>query len=162
MNTKHIKKPLLAAAVASTITLGGLAGGSVVSAATNPSSMGSTPSLVDAIANKFHLNKNDVQAVVDQNRTEHQAERQQKYEARLDQAVKDGKLTSAQKDQILAKEKELKDYADSIKDKSPKERHQLMKAKFDELKTWAQQNNIPQQYLHPGLHGPGGHRGPRP
>ena len=60
----------------------------------------------------------------------------------------------------MAKEQELKSYMDSIKDKSPQERHKLMKAKLDELKSWAKQNNIPMQYLRPG---PGaGHAHGRP
>ncbi len=154
----NVKKPLLVAGAASIVALGGMAGSSLVAAAA-PGSNGSAPSLVDTIASKFHLNKNDVQAVVDQNRSEHQAEHQKKFEDRLDRAVSDGKLTSTQKNQILAREKELKSYMDSIKDKSPQERHQLMKAKLDELKTWAKANNIAPQYVRFGP-GPGTHDGP--
>jgi hypothetical protein len=143
----NMKKPLLAAFAASIVTLGGVAGSGIVSAAASGGTSGSTSSLADEIASKFHLNKSDVQAVVDQHRAEHQAERQKKFEDRLDQAVTDGKLTGDQKDQILAKQTELKDYMDSIKDKSPQERHQLMKAKLGELKTWAKTNNIPPQYV---------------
>lgn len=153
----NMKKPLMVAGAASIVTLGGITASGIVSAAT-PGSSGSTPSLVDAIASKFHLNKSDVQAVVDQNRAQHQAERQQKYEDRLTKAVSDGKLTSTQKTQLLAQENDLISYMQSIKDKSPQERHQLMKTKLDDLKTWAQQNNIPAQYLPLGLvHG--GHGG---
>lgn len=151
----NVKKPLLVAGIASTVALGGVAGSGIVSAATpgNGSPSGQS-NLVDAIASKFNLNKSDVQAVFDQNRQNREAERQQKFEARLDRAVKDGKITSAQKDQILAKQAELKSYMESIKDKSPKERHQLMKTKLDELKAWAKENNIPLQYLGPGgVHG---------
>ena len=144
----NIKKPLLIAGAASIVTLGGMAGSGIVSAAASGGSPGSMPSLADELAGKFHLNKSDVQAVVDQHRAEHQAERQKRFEGRLDQAVADGKLTSDQKDQILAKQTELKSYMDSIKDKSPKERHQLMKAKLDELKAWAEANNIPLKYVH--------------
>ena len=151
----NMKKPLLVAGAASIVALGGMAGSGIVSAAASGDSSGSSPSLADEIAGKFHLNKSDVQAVVDQHRAEHQAERQKKFEDRLNQAVADGKLTSAQKDQILAKQTELKNYMDSIKDKSPQERHQLMKAKLDELKAWAKANNIPSQYAHFGPHRPG-------
>lgn len=159
----NMKKPLLVATAAAAVTLGGVTANGIVSAAT-PGPTGSTPSLVDAISSKFHLNKSDVQAVVDQNRADHRAEREKKFEDRLNQAVSDGKLTSSQKDQILAKEKELKSYMDSIKDKSPQERRQLMKTKLDELKTWATTNNIPMQYLrfghgHGPGHGPGGPAG---
>jgi hypothetical protein len=145
----NVKKPLIIAGMASTVALSGVAGTGLVSAATSgdSSSQSSVASLADAIATKFNLSKSDVQLVIDQNRSEHQAERQKKFEARLEQAVKDGKLTSAQKDEVLAKEQELKSYMDSIKDKTPQERRQLMKTKLDELKTWADQNNIAKEYL---------------
>ncbi len=154
----NIKKPALILGAASLISVGGLAGTGIVSAASGNGS-GST-SLVDAIATKFHLNKSEVQSVVDQNRAEHEAEHQKKFESRLDQAVTDGKITSAQKTQILAKEKELKSYMESLKDKTPQERHKLMKAKLDALKTWAKQNGIPSQYVMFGPGGPGHHGGP--
>lgn len=152
----NIKKPILITGAASLVALGGVTATGIVSAAAAPSSTTGQSGLVDKIASKFHLNKSEVQAVFDQNRTEHQAKRQQKFEDRLNQAVKDGKLTSGQKDQILAKEKELKDYRDSLKGKSPQEVHKLMKAKLDELKAWAKQNDIPMQYLRPGPGGPHG------
>lgn len=159
----NVKKPLMIAGIASTVALGGVAGGGIVSAATpSNGTSDSQSSLVNAIASKFHLNKNDVQAVVDQNRQTHEAERQQRFEARLDQAVKDDKITSSQKEEILAKQKEVQSYMESIKDKSPEERHQLMKTKFDELRAWAKANHIPPQYLGGGHGGPGSSRGMRP
>ncbi|MEO6077841.1 MAG: hypothetical protein ABIP54_03570, partial [Candidatus Andersenbacteria bacterium] len=51
------------------------------------------PSLIDALVQRFGLNKTDVQQVFDANRTAHQADRQQHEADRLAQAVKDGKLT---------------------------------------------------------------------
>lgn len=116
--------------------------------------------LVDKIAKKFNLNKDDVQKVFDENRAEHDAERQQRLEKKLDKAVSDGKITSAQKDQIIAKLKEMKSFFDSLKDKSPAERRTALKDKRAELHKWAKDNNIPEGLLMPrGLHqGFGGHR----
>jgi hypothetical protein len=116
-------------------------------------------SLVDKIAQKFNLNKSDVQKVFDDDRAEHEAKHQQHTEERLTQAVKDGKLIQAQADAIKAKLQEMKTFRDSLKDKTPKERHEAMKTKMDELKQWATQNNIPQEYL---PHGHGMRGGPRP
>lgn len=147
---RRIKKPMLITGAASVLALGGLAGSGIVSASASGSSQpGKPPSLADQIASRFHLNKNDVQTVISQNRAEHQAERQQKFENRLDRAVKDGKITSTQKTEILAKLAALKTYRESLKGKSPQEIHKLMKAQRDELRAWALQNGIPVQYVMP-------------
>lgn len=127
-------------------------------AASAQANNGST--IVDKIAKKFDLNKDDVQKVFDENRAEHEAERQQRLEKKLDKAVSDGKITSAQKDQIIAKLGEMKSFFDSLKDKSPAERKASLKAKRGELQQWAKDNNIPDGLLMPeGMHGGfGGHR----
>ncbi len=133
-----------------------LAGAGLVHAQSNTS--GDT-SLVDKLAQKFNLNKSDVQKVFDEDRTAHDAERQQHMDERLTQAVKDGKLTQAQADAIKSKMAEMKTYMDSLKDKTEQERHDAMKTKMDELKAWAAENNIPDGYMPMG-HGMKG--GPRP
>lgn len=148
---KSMKKALLVTGATTIVGLASFAG--VANAATSGSST-SGDSLVDKIATKFNLNKSDVQAVFDADRTEHDAERQQKLEERLSQAVTDGKITSEQKDEILAKLKDMQTYMDSIKDKSEDEKRSLMKTKMDELKKWAEDNNL-SDYMPMG-HGPGG------
>jgi len=136
-----------------------LGAGAFASVASAQSTSGNTAndSLATKIAQKFNLNKDDVQKVIDQNKTDHQAERQQKMEDRLNQAVKDGKITSAQKDAILAKMQDMKTYMDSIKDKSADEKRSLMKTKMDELKQWTKDNNLT-QYM-PMMDGGRGHHG---
>lgn len=155
----NIKKPLLIAGAVTTIGLAGLVGTSVVSAASDTNSSGT---LVDKIAQKFNLNKADVQAVFDQNRADHEAEHQADLKTRLDQAVKDGKLTTDQENKILAKLKELQADRDanraSMKDKTPAERKVAQDAKKAKIEQWAKDNNIPTEYLHffgPRGHGPG-------
>lgn len=120
--------------------------------------------LVDKIASRFNLKKEDVQQVFDQQRSEHQQSREQAEAKRLQAAVDAGKLTAEQRDKIVAKRAELKtameSERDSMKDKTPAERAAL-KAAFDakraELKQWEADNGIPAGYLS----GPGGlgHRG---
>jgi len=58
--------------------------------------------------------------------------------------VKDGKLSQDLADQLVAKQKELETYHDSLKDKTSEERRDLMKTQLRELATWAKANNIPQ------------------
>jgi hypothetical protein len=154
-----LKKALLVTGAASTIGLSSVAGMGVASAATTGTTNSNTDgmsSLVDKLATKFNLNKSDVQAVFDEDRSSHDAEMQQKLEERLNQAVTDGKITSAQKTLILNKQKEMKTFMDSLKGKTADERDSAMKTKMAELKTWASDNNIPEDYLGPMGHGPGG------
>lgn len=147
MSPKY-KRTLIIAAGAVTV-LGGLtlAGAGLASAANpNPES-----NLADVLVSKFHLNKSEVQQVIDEHRrSRHDAMRQkleQKAEQRLQQAVADGRISAAQKDQILAKLKELEAKHDALQDKSPEERRTAMKQEFQDLKTWAEANDIPLKYL---------------
>ena len=162
----NIKKSLLVAGAVTTMTAAGITGMGVASAATSGtgSSDDGTSSLVDKLASKFNLDKSDVQAVFDEERTERQAERQQEIEERLTQAVTDGKITEDQKDKILAKMKEMESQRESnhdkFKDMTEDERHEAMKSEMDSLKTWADENDIPMEYLGMHMHirdgGPGG------
>lgn len=122
-------------------------------------------SIVDKIAAKFNLNKADVQKVFDENRSAHQAEREQAEKTRLDQAVKDGKLTQAQEDKLIAKLKEVQSARqanmDAMKDKTPAERKAAMEAERTAFKQWLADNGIPAEYGKMAGHGPrGGHGGP--
>ena len=128
------KKNILMGAAATTVGMAMFAG---VAAAQTPASTGNHATLVDKIAQKFNLNKDEVQKVFDEDKTSHEAARTGKLTARLDQAVKDGKITEVQKTANLQKMQEMRDYNDSIKDKTRDERKQLMKAKMDEIKAWA-------------------------
>lgn len=121
--------------------------------------------IMTAIAQKFNLNEADVQNVFDTEHIQMNAERMQEQQAqfksRLDQAIKDGKLTQAQEDLLIAKQAELKAFMDTLKDKTPIKRQTAMKAQRRTLKTWATANNIPKEYSFFGdkHHGFGGPRG---
>lgn len=159
----NLRKPLLVAGVTSSLAIAGLTGSGLVSAATSTSSSSDpASSLIDKLASKFNLNKDEVKAVFDEDRTAREAEHQKQVEDELSQAVTDGKLTSDQRDKILAKIKEnkadMEANRDSMKDKTDAERKAAMDAKRTELETWAKNNNIPTEYLR--LLGPGGHHGP--
>jgi hypothetical protein len=161
-----IKKPLLAAGVVSSVALASLTGAGLVSAATPSTSTDGPTSLIEKIATKFNLNKDEVKAVFEEERTAHQAERQKANEDRLSQAVTDGKITEDQKAKILAKQAELKSEReanrDSLKDKTEAERKAAREAKRTELEAWAKTNDVPTEYLRMGGHGgPGGPGGPR-
>jgi hypothetical protein len=69
----------------------------------------------------------------------------------LSQAVKDGKLTEAQKKLLIAKHNELfsqrETHFDELKNMTPQERKAKMQKRRDELENWAQQNDIDPSYL---------------
>ncbi|EKD86122.1 MAG: hypothetical protein ACD_37C00459G0003 [uncultured bacterium] len=132
-----------------------LAGGLLtVTNASADDSLNTHDTIVQKIADKFGLNKDEVQKVFDEERTARQAEMQTKNAERLDQLVKDGRITEAQKTLILNKQKELqaKHQAnrDSFKDKAPGEMKTQMEAERTALEAWAKENGINIEYLHGG------------
>ena len=142
------KLALGAVALAGTATIGV---GAIQAA--GPKSTGFNPmaNLVSAIASKFNLNPTDVQKVIDDQRaqTEQQRLTQQteRHKAMLDQAVKDGKITQAQEDLIIAKQTEIQTFMDSLKDKTPADRQAAIKTEMDAVQAWAKTNNIPDGML---------------
>jgi len=119
-------------------------------------------SLVQIIAEKFGLKQADVQAVFDQDKTDRQAKREKDYLSRLDQLVIDKKITEAQKQLIILKNKELQDKRQaefqSLQGKTAEERKTLMAKKRTEmqterteLQTWATKNGIDIKYLMGGF-----------
>lgn len=159
---KH--KKLLVGGLMTATLLGSSAFALNASAATNGN--GFSDSLASKIATKFNLNKDEVKKVIDEDRTVRQAERQKnmltRAEERLTQAVKDGKLTEAQKTKILDYLKTQQSFMDSLKDKTEDERKTAMDQHRTEVQQWAKDNGIDEKYVMMG--GPGGGRhgmGPR-
>ncbi len=144
-----LKKTLMIAGAVTSIGIAGAtAGMHMVSAESNG---GDT--LVDKIAQKFSLNKNDVQAVFDQQKGEMKAEHKAKMEARLSQAVSEGKLTEDQKAKIIAKFEELdanRPSLQEIKTENPDQIRQGKLERHDDLEQWAKDNGIPEEYIHFG------------
>lgn len=139
------KKKAIATVVASL----GIA--SVVGVGTVVAQSENNTNLAEQIAIKFNLNKDDVQKVIDENHEARHAERQKTAEERLQEAVDTGKLTSGQKDKIIAKMKELESNREvkreEMKNKTEEERRSVMKAEREELQKWAEENDIPTEYM---------------
>lgn len=162
------KRTLVAGAAIAAVGMAGVGGVGLASAATNSAADGSTgTSIVDKIATKFDLNKDEVKAVFDEDRAAHMAEMQQHQKERLAQAVTDGKITQEQADYITAAKAEIEALMGnaSPEDESDTTREQI-KTKMDALRTWADDNDINMRYVggmmhgrHGGPGGPGGFRG---
>jgi uncharacterized membrane protein YhiD involved in acid resistance len=156
------KRTMWAGAAIAAVGMASVGGVGVASAATISSNDSSSQSsLVDKIATKFNLNKSDVQAVFDQDKTDHQAEMQQKVAERLAQAVKDGKITQEQSDYITNALKDIQTLmATTSPDQQTDATRQQIKDKMDALRSWAKDNNIDANYIGGGMmHGGPGGRG---
>ncbi len=157
-----MKKHVLAAGIASTIGLAGLAGVGIVSAAETTSSSNPMSGLVSAIASKFNLNKDDVQKVFDEQHQAMEQERNNEVKNEIAQLVKDGKLTQDQADKLLAKRTELEKEREANRTNNQRPSKDDLDKKRTEFETWAKDNGIDTSYLRyvMGHGGRGGHGGP--
>lgn len=122
--SNKMKGGLLAVAAVSALAVGA---GSMASA-----QGGNSDTLVDKIATKFNLNKDDVQAVVDEDRSARQAERLADVSKDLQDAVDAGKITAEQKTLIENK---------------MKENQAARETEMTALKEWATSNTIDLKYV---------------
>ena len=157
--------------IAGAIGVGTLAiGAGVVNAATaTTAKTNSNPTiaLAAAMAERFNLNRVDVQAVIDEtmkaHRTSMEVKHQEVFGMRLSQAVTAGKLTQAQADLITAKAAELKATMETNRRALQTASKEQISARLDAegaaLKAWATANNIPEEFVRfaGGGKGFGGH-----
>ena len=149
MITKKSKALLATAAILGLGTFGGLKITQAQSADVNPAA-----TLVAAIAQRFNLNQSEVQQVFDDHRGTMGMRQRTHRQDRLSEAVKNGQLTQAQADQITAKQAEMRSSMQTLAGKTESERREVMQQHRDEMKTWAQANNIPVEFF--GQAGPRG------
>ena len=136
------KKYLIPIAAVAVVTAGAYGVSQVSAASTTPGQ-----SLSQRIASAFGLDQSKVQSVIDQYRTDRQAQAETNYEQMLSQAVTDGKLTSAQKDAVLAEHNKLKSELDAAQDKTGTDRRTALQQIRTEAETWAKQNNLSAHWL---------------
>jgi hypothetical protein len=148
---KHKNKLLLTAAAVTVIGAGILGGTAQVSAQTTPTEDRPMSALAQKIADKFGLEKAEVQAVFDESRAEMEVKFKADYEARLNQLVTDGKITEAQRQLIINKHNELKANRqakmENLKNMTDEQRKAAMEAERQALQNWAEENNIDIHYL---------------
>jgi hypothetical protein len=116
------------------------------------------PPVIQKLVEKFNLDPAEVDEVLQQDRKEREARRLSIFEDRLEQAVKDGKLTEKQKEAILAKRKEMQAKIENLRGLSPEERHEALQQLREEVAAWAKENGIDAKWL---LMGKGRGFGPR-
>lgn len=167
-----MKKALVAAGIVTAVGVASISGLGMANAATDTSNgNGPMSGLIDAIATKFNLDKDEVQTVFNEQRTVMEAEREQDAKDTVAQLVEDGKLSQSQADAINAKRAELTAQREAERttdgSKSAEERKAEREAHRTELDKWLTDNSISEDYAyllmggrgHGG--GPGGPGGPR-
>lgn len=134
----QIKKPLLIAGAIATI---GMVGASTLSVAAAQSA--SHDSLVDKLASRFNLNKDEVRSVFEEAKQDRQAERQAEVSQELQGFVESGDITAEQKTLIEAK-------LDEVRSSFETERASL--------EAWAEEQGIDLKYVAQGRGPRGDHR----
>ncbi len=133
------------------LALGLVSTGSLVAASQTQAFSGIKDDFAQALATRFNLNVTDVQTFLEEqhqlHKTEMMADMQAKMSERLDKAVADGKITAAQKVAIVAKWQEMKTKMEALKDASDEDRRAAMKTFHEELKTWAEANDIDMKWI---------------
>lgn len=154
-------KPFIVAALV-TATVGGatLAATSVAHADTTyPERI----SLVDKIAAKFNVDRDEVQQVFDESKEEHHQQMRENVSERLQAKVDDGTITAEQKTALEAKLAELATKRQSLKDQdlTRDQRREQMNSLRTELEAWAKEQGISLRDVMPVMMhgGRGGHHG---
>ncbi|TAL14152.1 hypothetical protein EPN95_04065 [Patescibacteria group bacterium] len=144
-----LKKSLIIGAGVATIGVAGITGVASASALTattssSTSSETSTNSLIDKLAAKFNLNKDQVKAVFDADRADHLAAMKASQTAALKADLSSGKITQAQYDYIVAAQAEIDTLMASAG--SPGTQSDTVKAqiktKIDALRAWFKAQNL--------------------
>lgn len=140
-----MKNLLITAAV--TLVLGG----GLIYAVKSASASEPHQDMVSFLAQKLGIGEDKVKDALTAFRGERQSQMQTRFEDKLTQLVKGGKITEVQKQAILTKMAELKtkreEYKGTWKNMSPEDRKNAMQKERDDLNAWAKANGIDLKYL---------------
>jgi hypothetical protein len=116
------------------------------------------PPVIQKLVEKFNLNKDEVSAVLTQDRTERQAEREADFSTKLSEAVTAGKITETQKTAILAKHEEVQAKREALKTGTREDRKTQMQALRTEMQDFLKTQGIDESVM-PAPQGPRGGMG---
>ena len=134
-----------------------MAVGTTSSLALAQSTTGGYTSIVQRIAERFGVSEDEVQQVFDEVHADHRTQKQENFTASLDESVASGDLTDTQAQLILDKKEDMIAFHESLKDMSPEEKQEAFQNHKEELKQWAEENDINTNELFGG-HGMNGFR----
>ena len=116
------------------------------------------PPLVQKLISKFNLNKDEVSKIMEQDRSERQAEMQKRFEEKLTELVKTEKLTENQKTALISKHNEMKANKQNIREMTREERQNKMQEEKSKYEEWSKSQGIDLSLLRPEGKGFGRHK----
>jgi hypothetical protein len=107
------------------------------------------PLFVEKFAERFNLDPDEIIVFMEELKEEKKTEMETKYEERLDELVENEDITGDQKQAILDKMEEMESFKESLEDMTVAEAREVLKNKKQELKDWAEENDLELKYLFP-------------
>ena len=107
------------------------------------------PYIIQKIIDKFGLNADEVEDVMNEAKNERQTQIQQKQEEYLQKAVDDEKITEEQKSLILEKHQEMAQNKENWQELTPEERKNKMTQWKADMQNWTEENGIDLKTLAP-------------
>ena len=160
-----IKRSMLVVTALTSIGAAGMGTMGLANAATSATnSTNPQQSIIDKLATKFGLNKDDVQKVFVEEHAAREASATANVKTKLDALVKEGKITQEQMDKLIAKAAEMKAARETnregMKVKTDAERKTVMQTEREAFKKWLSDNGIAEEYGRMIMGGGRGHGGP--
>lgn len=154
LNKKYIILPAATLALIGIVTLGAVSANAYFGGGEHHDDM------VKKLSEKLGVDQAKVESVFEEMHEERQKEMENRLTEKLDEAIAQGDITSAQKASILAKHEELQSNhessRESLQDMTPQERRDTRQAEHDELEKWAEEQGIDLEYFMGPM---GGHMG---
>lgn len=147
-----ISKSMLAAGAVTTVAVASLAG--IGTASAHQGNNGNGDSIVDRLSTTFGLNREEVQTVFDEQKSERQEMRRENREKNLQGLVDSGVISEDQKNALDAKNEERKAAMKELKsqDLTKEEMRTQMNELRSEFKAWASEQGINLDNIHPEGH----------
>ena len=142
MKIKSLKITLILITSLALLSIGGVACVGEINAQASEETESEYPLLVERFAQKFDLDKDEIMDFLDELKEERIADREDRFEERLDELVEDEKITVDQKEAILDKKEELQTFKEDLEDMTISEARDAMKDIHEELRDWAEENDI--------------------
>ena len=142
MKKKSIKIALILITSLALFSIGGVACAGEISALANEGAGDEYPLLVERFAERFDLDPDEIMDFFDELKEERLADAEERFEDRLDELVEDGKISEDQKEAILDKKEEHKNFKEELEDMTISEAREAIKDMHEELKDWAEENDL--------------------
>ena len=142
MKKKSIKITLILITSLALLSIGGVACVGEINAQASEETESEYPLLVERFAQKFDLDQDEIMDFLDELKEERIADAEDRFEERLDELVEDEKITENQKEAILDKKEEFKTFKEGLEDMTISEAREAMKDIHEELRDWAEENDI--------------------